>query len=61
MDTGFDEDEAEFAVLVLAVALEVLSDGDGLEEHTFKVSLVFVEEGRLGWSDRGRCGWCIPS
>ena len=30
VDTGFDENEAELAVLVLAVALEVLSDGDGL-------------------------------
>jgi hypothetical protein len=30
VDTGLDENEAELAVLVLAVALEVLSDGDGL-------------------------------
>ena len=30
MDAGFDEDEAEFGVLVFAVALEVLADGDGL-------------------------------
>lgn len=30
VDPGLDEDEAEFAVLVLAVALEVLADGDGL-------------------------------
>jgi hypothetical protein len=31
VDAGFDEDEAEFGVLVFAVALEVLADGDGLE------------------------------
>ena len=30
MNAGFDENEAEFRVLVLAVALEVLADGDGL-------------------------------
>lgn len=30
MDTGLDENEAVLGVLVLAVALEVLADGDGL-------------------------------
>ena len=30
MDAGLDEDQAELAVLVFAVALEVLADGDGL-------------------------------
>jgi hypothetical protein len=30
VNTGLDENEAELAVLVLAVALEVLADGDGL-------------------------------
>ena len=30
MDARLDENEAELAVLVLAVALEVLADGDGL-------------------------------
>ena len=30
MDAGLDENEAEFGVLVLAVALEVLAHGDGL-------------------------------
>ena len=30
MNAGFDEDEAEFGILVFAVALEVLADGDGL-------------------------------
>ena len=34
MDTGLDENEAELAVLVLAVGLEVLADGNGLlDEH----------------------------
>jgi len=31
VDTGLDENEAELGVLVLAVALEVLADGDSLE------------------------------
>ena len=31
MDTGLDQNEAELAVLVLAVALEVLADSNGLE------------------------------
>ena len=30
VDAGLDENEAELGVLVLAVALEVLADGDGL-------------------------------
>lgn len=30
MDAGFDEDETEFRILVFAVALEMLADGDGL-------------------------------
>lgn len=34
MDTGLDENEAELGVLVLAVALEVLADGDGLQIAT---------------------------
>jgi hypothetical protein len=31
MDTRLDENEAELGVLVLAVALEVLADGDSLD------------------------------
>lgn len=31
VDTGLDQNEAELGVLVLAVALEVLADGDSLE------------------------------
>lgn len=31
MDSGFNENEAELGILVLAVALEMLADGDGLE------------------------------
>lgn len=30
MDTRLDENQAELAVLVLAVTLKVLADGDGL-------------------------------
>jgi hypothetical protein len=30
VDTGLDENEAELGVLVLAVALKVLADSDGL-------------------------------
>jgi len=30
VDTGLDQNEAELGVLVLAVALEVLADSDGL-------------------------------
>ena len=32
VDTGLDENQAELGVLVLAVALEVLADGDGLAD-----------------------------
>jgi len=42
VDTGLDENEAELGVLVLAVALEVLADGDGLEiiilAHTVSIT-----------------------
>lgn len=30
MDTGFNENQAELGVLVLAVTLEMLADSDGL-------------------------------
>lgn len=30
MNAGFDENEAEFGVLIFAVAFEMLPDGDGL-------------------------------
>lgn len=33
MDTGLNENQAELGVLVLAVALEVLADSDGLEDR----------------------------
>lgn len=32
MDTGLDQNQAELGVLVLAVALKVLADSDGLVE-----------------------------
>lgn len=37
MDTGLDENETELAILVLAVALKVLADGDGLLDEEVKV------------------------
>jgi len=37
VDAGFDEDQAEFGVLVFAVALEVLADGDGLEHGNIEL------------------------
>lgn len=37
MDTGLDENEAELAILVLAVALKVLADGDSLLDEEVKV------------------------
>lgn len=37
MDPGLDENETELGVLVLAVALKVLSDGDGLLDQHVQV------------------------
>jgi len=37
VDSGFDKNEAEFGVLVLSVALEVLADGDGLLDQHVEV------------------------
>jgi len=37
VDTGLDENQAELGVLVLAVALEVLSDGDSLLDQHVEV------------------------
>ena len=34
MDAGLDQNEAELAVLVLAVALKMLADGDGLKSSS---------------------------
>jgi hypothetical protein len=33
VDTGLDENETELGVLVLSVSLEMLADGNGLENH----------------------------
>ncbi len=46
VDAGLDEDEAEFAVLVLAVALEVLADRDGLRKMVCQQS---IKGGDMGW------------
>lgn len=42
MDTGLDENQAELGVLVLAVALEVLADSDGLEDYWLALRLRLV-------------------
>ena len=37
MDTRFDQNETELAILVLAVALKVLADGDSLLDEEVKI------------------------
>jgi hypothetical protein len=37
VDTGLDENEAELAVLVLAIGLEVLADGNSLLDKHVEV------------------------
>jgi len=37
VDPGFDENEAEFRVLVFAIALKMLADGDGLLDQHVQV------------------------
>ena len=49
VDTGLDENQAELGVLVLAVALEVLADGDGLLDE---VPEVLRDAGREAFVDR---------
>jgi hypothetical protein len=44
VDTGLDENEAELGVLVLAVALEVLADGNGLFKIVISRSPAFRNE-----------------
>lgn len=39
VDTGLDQNQAELGVLVLAVALEVLADGDSLVNEKQMVSI----------------------
>jgi hypothetical protein len=38
VDTGLDENEAELGVLVLAVALKMLADGDSLMTNLVSIS-----------------------
>jgi len=45
VNSGFDQDEAEFAVLVFAVPLEVLADGDGLEKQPKSVEFSLRKTG----------------
>ena len=44
MDTGLDQNQTELGVLVLAVTLKVLADGDSLEESIKWLS--FKKEGK---------------
>lgn len=46
VDTGLDENEAELGVLVLAVALEVLADGDSLVERLLETRVTVDCSGR---------------
>ena len=41
MDPGLDENEAELGVAVLAVALQVLADADGLLDLKIKLNDIF--------------------
>jgi len=67
VDPGLDQNQTELAVLVLAVALQVLADGDGLLDHVVQIlgnvglqthrlhdaqDLVSVDETHLGNSVR---------
>lgn len=55
VDAGLDQNEAELGVLVLAVALEVLADSDGLV--TMYVSGGIQQEKNYEW----RKAWKLPS
>ena len=46
MDAGLDENEAELGVLVLAVALQMLADGDSLVQGVS--TSITLQEGVLG-------------
>lgn len=50
MDSGFDEDEAELGVFVLAVAFEVLADGDGFADQHVEIFGDFRGE-TIGFED----------
>ena len=49
MDAGFDENEAEFRVLVFAITLEMLADGDGLV--SVSASLYLDRTNQKEWTD----------
>jgi hypothetical protein len=44
VDTGLDQNEAELGVLVLAVALEVLADSDGLKSERLACSAMKLDK-----------------
>lgn len=63
MDTRLDENQAELGVLVLAVALEMLADGDGLAVvkissilGTYQDARPHVSLGAIGWRTAGEVG-----
>ena len=39
VNTGFNEDEAKLRVFIFAIALEVLADGNGLEQVSHRLKL----------------------
>ena len=66
MDSAFDEDESELAVLVLSVPLQVLPDVDCLLNQVVEVfwelgakSVLFEDPEDLGASDAGDLGYPV--
>lgn len=54
MDSGFDENEPKFTILVFAIALKMLADGDGLTFISAILPLV-TEEIKGNGTELGRC------
>ena len=52
MDTGLDQNQAELGVLVLAVALKVLANGDGLREEYQSERVSRHSSHEIGWAKR---------
>jgi hypothetical protein len=50
VDAGFDENETELRVLVFAVTLEMLADGDGLEYKRQYPASISSRLKWLGWN-----------
>lgn len=56
VDTGLDENETELAILVLAVALKVLADGDSLLDEEVKVLRDLRGE---AYNEKSLCQPCV--